>query len=379
MSEYPSDWHLVKLGDTSTISASSVDKKIKVGQKSVRLCNYMDVFRNSAITESLSFMESTASNKEIREFSLCKGDVLLTKDSEVPEEIGIPSIVRDDIADLLSGYHLYILRSDESQVEPEYLCWFLRGTSARKHFYKMANGSTRFGLNVKYVAECPVLLPPLPEQKKIAEILSGIDHLIKTHSAKKSKMSDLLVAMRARIFTNASGKEVSLGELCSPKQWPTISADQITETGYPVYGANGQIGFYSEYNHQDPVLAVTCRGATCGNLNLIPGFSYVTGNSMCLDNLSEDISIQYLYHFLVWRELNDVISGSAQPQITRTPLQAVQIVVPAKQRQSEVVSMLAAIATLHDHEKEMIARLENLKNAVSIDLLSGRKRVMIQP
>ena len=377
MSEYPSDWHLVKLGDTSTISASSVDKKIKVGQKSVRLCNYMDVFRNSAITESLSFMESTASNKEIREFSLCKGDVLLTKDSEVPEEIGIPSIVRDDIADLLSGYHLYILRSDESQVEPEYLCWFLRGTSARKHFYKMANGSTRFGLNVKYVAECPVLLPPLPEQKKIAEILSGIDHLIKTHSAKKSKMSDLLVAMRARIFTNASGKEVSLGELCSPKQWPTISADQITETGYPVYGANGQIGFYSEYNHQDPVLAVTCRGATCGNLNLIPGFSYVTGNSMCLDNLSEDISIQYLYHFLVWRELNDVISGSAQPQITRTPLQAVQIVVPAKQRQSEVVSMLAAIATLHDHEKEMIARLENLKNAVSIDLLSGRKRVTI--
>ena len=262
----------------------------------------------------------------------------------------------------------------ESRYDIDYLYFILE----RQEVLHREGGAQPF-ISQKEVMGALINFPPLPEQKKIAEILSGIDRLIKTHSAKKSKMSGLLVAMRARIFTNASGKEVSLGELCSPKQWPTISADQITETGYPVYGANGQIGFYSEYNHQDPVLAVTCRGATCGNLNLIPGFSYVTGNSMCLDNLSEDISIQYLYHFLVWRELNDVISGSAQPQITRTPLQAVQIVVPAKQRQSEVVSMLAAIATLHDHEKEMIARLENLKNAVSIDLLSGRKRVTIQP
>lgn len=275
--------------------------------------------------------------------------------------------------DLHTNEAIASLRTSDS-VYPEFLYYGLQYWDLTVNTDQAIKGVT---LNKQKLQEIPCLLPPLPEQKKIAEILSGIDRLIKTHSAKKSKMSDLLVAMRARIFTNASGKEVSLGELCSPKQWPTISADKITKTGYPVYGANGQIGFYSEYNHKDPVLAVTCRGATCGNLNLIPGFSYVTGNSMCLDNLSKDISIQYLYHFLAWRGLSDVLSGSAQPQITRTPLQAVQIVVPAKQRQSEVVSMLAAIATLHDHEKEMIARLENLKNAVSIDLLSGRKRVTI--
>ncbi len=234
-------------------------------------------------------------------------------------------------------------------------------------------------LTVGNIGQLPIPVPPVPEQIKIAEILSGIDRLIGIHSVKWQKMSDLLVAIRDGIFANVSGEEMSLGELCSLKQWQTISANQMTETGYPVYGANGQIGFYSEYNHKDPVLAVTCRGATCGNLNLIPGLSYVTGNSMCLDDLSKDISIQYLYHFLTWKGLGDVINGSAQPQITRTPLQAVQIVLPTKQRQSEVVSMLAAISTLHDYEREMMARLENLKEAVSIDLLSGRKRVTIQP
>ena len=260
----------------------------------------------------------------------------------------------------------------ESRYDIDYLYFILE----RQEVLHREGGAQPF-ISQKEVMDALIDFPPLPQQKKIAEILSGIDKLIGIHSARKQKMSNLLVAMREEFFANENGKEISLGELCIPKQWQTISANQITKTGWPVYGANGQIGFYSEYNHKDPVLAVTCRGATCGNLNLIPGFSYVTGNSMCLDNLSEDISIQYLYHFLAWRKLNDVISGSAQPQITRTPLQAVQIILPTKQRQNEIVSMLAAIATSHDHEREVIARLENLKKGVSSDLLSGRKRVTI--
>lgn len=302
------------------------------------------------------------------------GDVLL---GTVRPNLKNFALISSRDKDLLCSTGFAVLRSRPEVSDPQYIFHTINSDLVGRQLNALVTGSNYPAVSATQVGELLVPCPPLPEQKKIAEILSGIDKLIGIHSARKQKMSNLLVAMREEIFANENSKEISLGELCIPKQWQTISANQITKTGYPVYGANGQIGFYSEYNHKDPVLAVTCRGATCGNLNLIPGFSYVTGNSMCLDNLSKDISIQYLYHFLAWRKLNDVISGSAQPQITRTPLQAVQIILPTKQRQNEIVSMLAAIATSHDHEREVIARLENLKKAVSSDLLSGRKRVTI--
>ena len=82
--------------------------------------------------------------------------------------------------------------------------------------------------------------------------------------------------------------EKGLCEICNPKQWKTISSDMLTENGYPVYGANGIIGYYTSYNHEEPTILITCRGATCGTLNICESFSYVNGNAMALDNLSED-------------------------------------------------------------------------------------------
>ena len=221
MSEYPSDWEITSLGDLATIKASNVDKKIKEGQRDVLLCNYMDVFKNPVVSSSLEFMKSTASEKEISEFSLSRGDVLLTKDSEVPEEIGIPSVVTDDISDLVCGYHLYMLRADYSRINPEYLCWTLRSNSARQYFYQMANGSTRFGLNLKHVEECPVALPPLPEQKKIAEILSGIDKMI-------NKILEAIV----RSETALTGIFANLDQIASSGKTATLSEVVKVQNGY---------------------------------------------------------------------------------------------------------------------------------------------------
>ena len=114
-------------------------------------------------------------------------------------------------------------------------------------------------------------------------------------------------------------------DICKPKQWKTISAEMLQEEGYPVYGANGVIGYYSEYNHENPTLLVTCRGATCGSLNICQPYSYVNGNAMALDELRSDVNIKYLYYYLKARGFNDVISGSAQPQITRSAIEQVEM------------------------------------------------------
>ena len=118
-------------------------------------------------------------------------------------------------------------------------------------------------------------------------------------------------------------KQVNLFDICTPKQWKTIPATLFTQSGFPVYGANGKIGFYSEYNHLTPTLMITCRGATCGSLNISEPQSYITGNAMALDDLDENIDLKYLYYYFNVRGFSDVISGSAQPQITREGLSKV--------------------------------------------------------
>ena len=104
-----SDWRKVALNDVIELTLSSVDKKSKPNEHAVKLCNYMDVYSNSFIHSGLDFMEATATEREISRCSLAIGDVVITKDSEKYDDIGVPAVVREDIPDLVCGYHLAIL------------------------------------------------------------------------------------------------------------------------------------------------------------------------------------------------------------------------------------------------------------------------------
>jgi type I restriction enzyme S subunit len=133
---------------------------------------------------------------------------------------------------------------------------------------------------------------------------------------------------------------VKLTDVCRPKQWKTISSKNLTSDGYPVYGANGKIGFYSSFTHIKPTVLITCRGATCGTINICEPMSYVNGNAMALDELSSDVNINYLSYFLSFRGLEDVISGSAQPQITRIGLKNLKIPLPPLPTQTRIARAL---------------------------------------
>jgi len=265
----------------------------------------------------------------------------------------------------------------KSKLDKQYLSHLSNQDWYRREMRQLMVGSTQVHIRIGEFLESTIPIPPLPEQKKIAEILSGIDTQRQALAKKAATASMLRNALGEKIFSSLDGERVALGELCNPKQWQTISANQLTTSGYPVYGANGKIGYFTEYNHKEPVLAVTCRGATCGNLTLIPAFSYVTGNSMCLDNPRKDTSPEYLFQFLAWRGLRDVISGSAQPQITRSPLQAVEVVLPSKEKQDKIVSALQSVNNTEQLVNIALSRLDILKKAIAADLLSGRKRVSV--
>ena len=135
----------MKLGDTCEIIVSPVDKKTIDGELPVKLCNYTDVYYNNSIGSEIDFMDATAKSSEIEKFSLIENDVIITKDSEAPDDIGVPAYVKETIDNLLCGYHLAILRP-KKQTIGKYVCYALISPRAKYDFYRFANGITRFGL-----------------------------------------------------------------------------------------------------------------------------------------------------------------------------------------------------------------------------------------
>lgn len=149
-------------------------------------------------------------------------------------------------------------------------------------------------------------------------------------------------------------KKYNLFDICQPKQWKTIAVKDLKNEGYPVYGANGIIGFHNEFNHEKETLLIGCRGS-CGEVHISQPKSYINGNAMCLDKLSDNISLHYLYYFLKGYNFKPIISGSTQPQITQIGLKKVEIPTPTLETQQAIVNK---IESLFDEIDEGIGRLK---------------------
>lgn len=162
--------------------------------------------------------------------------------------------------------------------------------------------------------------------------------------------------------------KVKLTEICTPKQWKTIPTNALLEEGYPVYGANGIIGYYDEYNHEEPVIAITCRGATCGTINLTVPKAYITGNAMCLDNVCADVLPDYLYYCLLHYNFNNIISGSAQPQITRQGLAKVEIELHPIIEQGKIINSLRKSKAIINARQSQLQKLDDLVKARFVEL-----------
>ena len=175
-----------KLGDIAEIIISSVDKKTKDGEQKVRLCNFVDVYHNWAITKSMhnSFMIASAKEKDIERLSLKKGYVALTKDSETRDDIGISTYIADNLNNVILGYHCALVKPNEDILSGKYLNAFLHSNYIKKYFELNATGSgMRYTLSIQTLYDMPILLPSLEEQEYIGNIFSTIDRKIELNRA----------------------------------------------------------------------------------------------------------------------------------------------------------------------------------------------------
>jgi len=166
-----------------------------------------------------------------------------------------------------------------------------------------------------------------------------------------------------------------LSEICKPKQWKNLPISSLSEAGFPVYGANGIIGYYTVFNHEKPTIAITCRGATCGNIHITKERSYITSNAMALDELDACAAdINYLAKYLIFRRLNDVTTGAAQPQITRCNLEKIQIPLPPLDDQKRIAHLLGKVEGMIARRKQHLQQLDELLKSVFLEMFGDPVR-----
>ena len=201
--QLPDNWEAKPLRSAADYVVSNVDKVSDDNEIPVRLCNYTDVYNNEFITLELDFMQATASEAEIAKFGVTVDDVIITKDSESWDDIGVPALVRETAGDLVCGYHLALLRPFKQKMDGAFLFRCLQAKPVRVQLELGANGVTRFGIPKSEIGTMRLPVPPLAQQRAIADYLDRETARLDALVAAKERVLGLLAEKRRALITHA--------------------------------------------------------------------------------------------------------------------------------------------------------------------------------
>jgi type I restriction enzyme S subunit len=211
LGEIPAHWEPRRLKVIADVNLSNVDKKTQEGQEPVLLCNYVDVYKNERITPELEFMSATASPEQIKRFSLQKGDVLITKDSELWDDIAVSACVVHEMPDVLCGYHLALIRPEPSRVVGSFLSRAFSAVGLRDQLWVSSNGITRYGLTGDAISTALFPIPPVEEQQVIADFLDRETTKIDTLISKVQEAIERLKEYRIALISAAVTGKIDVG------------------------------------------------------------------------------------------------------------------------------------------------------------------------
>ena len=203
LGKVPEHWEVRRLRTVAEMRVSNVDKLTNESECAVSLCNYTDVYNNDRIRAGMNFMKATATADEIERFRLRPGDVLITKDSEAWNDIGVPALVESTEDELISGYHLALLRPNSQQIRGAYLHYALSCAGVAIQFHVGANGVTRFGLTQSAIKSVWLPLAPSLEQAAIVHFLHHADRRIRRYIRAKEKLIALLEEQKQVVIHQA--------------------------------------------------------------------------------------------------------------------------------------------------------------------------------
>lgn len=337
--EFSGEWKMCTIGELTTKVGSGVTPRggeavyKTEGHPFVRSQN---VGLGNLLLDDIAFIDEETHLRQ-KNTELQFNDVLL---NITGASIGRSALVDKQIVGGNVNQHVCIIRTKENLV-PSFICSFLLSNYGQRQIDSFQAGGNRQGLNFEQIKSIKITIPSKDEQIKIAKLLRAIDERIATQNKIIDKLQSLIKGLRVCCMQRNGSNNVYLSEIAQIYQPQTISSAELTEDGFLVYGANGIIGKYKDYNHETEQICITCRGNTCGMVNYTKPMSWITGNAMVIntDKYQDKVCKRYLYHYLSAYNFNSIISGSGQPQIVRTPLEKLKITLPtiSEQKQKAII------------------------------------------
>ncbi len=422
---YPKDWKTAPLGSVASVVLSGVDKKSSDQELPVRLCNYTDAYYNDYITGRIDFMQATASPSEIERLSLRQGDVLITKDSETPDDIGVSALVAEELENIVCGYHLALIRPIPQEVSGGFLNALFKSPELRRYFSRRAHGVTRFGLTRDVITEVEIPIPPIEQQKRIHLILFSLDMVIsrtravieQTRRLKTALLQDLLtngLPGRHRKLVNhprlgripANWRVAPLGRLCvSAVDGPfgsNLKTEHYSQSGVRVIRLqNIAVGEFDDsdrafvpWHHFEGLkeyeaLPGDLLIASMGDESHPAGRACLVPDRVCPAMIkadcfrfrvdAEQASPQYLMWFMnsymARREIDRGSHGQTRTRLNLTNAKKVCVPIPDLPEQKIIAKMIDALHRRELSERKELIGLDNVQSALRHGLLTGKIRV----
>ena len=217
------------------------------------------------------------------------------------------------------------------------------------------------------------------EQTAIGSFFQDIDQLIslqqrKLEVLKEQKKTYLKLFFPAKGQTRPALRfagfedewtSVLLGDISELYQPKTISSEELLTEGFPVFGANGYIGYYKDYNHKEDQVTISARGEGTGTPSFVEGPVWITGNSMVV-NVEKQANIikPFLYAFCLSFNFKPFVTGGAQPQLTREVLKKVNIMLPSLPEQEAIGSFFQDLDKTIAKQEEKVNQLKESKQTL---------------
>lgn len=337
-------WEIVKLEELYDVH-NGLSKGGKYFGSGYPFLTFSTVFNNYFIPENITdYVQSTI--KEQENYSIHRGDIFVTRTSETSDELGMSCVALKDYPKATYNGFTKRMRPKTDRVLPEYIGYYMRMPSFRSEFQAFSTMTTRASLKNEDLLSLKVSLPPIETQRRIANFLSVYDNLIKNNQkqiklleeAAQRLYKEWFVDFRFPGYENVNiidgvpegWKIHQIDDIFSIKYGKTLPTSQISEKGkYPVYGANGIIGYYHQKNCNNYVVLITSRGNGSGDISRTHDVeSFVTNNSFIVNSLNESFGIPYTYQLMKATDFKSICTGSAQPQLTNNSISTLNILVP---------------------------------------------------
>ncbi len=307
--------------------------------KGIKFISVMDILNNPVITYDCIRASVQATDAEMSSFSVENGDILFQRSSETLEDVGRANVYIDDKVAVFGGF--VIRGKKKANYNPLFFRYLLSSPYARKRIIPMGAGAQHFNIGQEGLSKVLLNFPSIEEQTKIASLLHLLDERIATQSKLIEKLESLIKGIVQKIVRN-NKPNVRLAE-CLECKSSTLQESEVCEQGtYPVYGANGIVGYLDNYSTEGEAVYIIKDGSGVGTVSYVTGKCSATGTLNTLQ-AKEGYSLQYFYYLLKVFNFEPYKTGMTIPHIYFKDYGKAKVFCPSYTEQLQYARLLSAI------------------------------------